>query len=86
MTVYVDDARNRFQRMVMCHMIGDTVEELHAMSADIGLLPEWFQPKSWPHYDVSLTRRRLAVQAGAREVTQRELVAVIRQLRAKANL
>lgn len=83
MTVYVDNARSRLGRMVMCHMVADTEDELHAMAATIGMRLSWFQPKSWPHYDVSQVRRRLAVKAGAQEVTQRELVAIIRGLRTK---
>lgn len=85
MTVYVDNARNRLGRMVMCHMVADTVDELHEMAAQIGMLRTWFQPGSWPHYDVSVSRRRVAVEAGASEVTQRELVRVIQRLRREAS-
>ena len=81
MPVYVDDARNRLGRMIMCHMIGDTLDELHAMADAIGMRREWFQPKSFPHYDVSLSRRAVAVARGAVELSQRELVKVIRRLR-----
>lgn len=81
MSVYVDDARNRFGRMIMCHMVADTVSELHDMAAAIGMRQAWFQPKSFPHYDVSLSRREVAVGLGAVEVTQRGIVGVIRRLR-----
>ena len=68
MTVYVDDVRHRFGRLVMCHMWADTVDELHAMASSLGLRRSWFQqtPKaSWEHYDVSLAVKARAIAAGA---------------------
>ena len=68
MTVYVDDVRHHFGRMVMCHMWADTVEELHDMADRLGLRRSWFQkpPKaSWEHYDVSLGLKAKAIAAGA---------------------
>ena len=75
MTVYVDNYRAKFGRMVMCHMAADTLEELHEMAEKIGMNRSWFQED---HYDVSLTRRKLAIEYGAKEVTSRELVKIAR--------
>lgn len=82
MAVYVDYARNTFGRMKLCHMLADTDAELHAMAEAIGMKREWFQPLSHPHYDVSLTRRKLAVELGAVEVDRRGIVEVKRRYRA----
>lgn len=79
MTVYVDGSENRFGRMVMCHMIADTVAELHTFAASIGLKREWFQPASRPHYDLSKAKRTQAIAAGARVVGRKELVEIMRR-------
>ena len=78
MTVYVDDMRANFGRMVMCHMVADTDEELHAMAARIGVARRWHQapPKHDSHYDIALSRRALAVAAGAVEITWRQCAAM----------
>lgn len=80
--VYVDNYRAPLGRMIMCHMIADTQHELHVMAAKIGLKRAWFQRASFPHYDLSQSKRRLAVRLGAKEVSRRELVALIQKLRA----
>lgn len=84
MSVYIDNSKNGFGRMRMCHMMADTLDELHAMAARLGLRRAWFQPKSSPHYDVCQSKRALAVQYGAIEVDRRQLVEVIKRLRALA--
>jgi hypothetical protein len=82
MTVYVDDARNPFRRMVMCHMFALDLGELHAMADTIGLSRRHFQdPKavgkiSWPHYDIGKGKRALAVKAGAVEVDRYQFAAM----------
>lgn len=80
MTVYVDDMRAKFGRMVMCHMIADTDAELHAMADAIGVARRWHQrpPKvSHSHYDISLSMRAKAVGLGAVEVTLRQLAMMV---------
>jgi Protein of unknown function (DUF4031) len=74
MTVYVDDMRARFGRMVMCHMIADTEAELHDMAARIGVERRWYQGD---HYDIALAKRALAVAAGAVEITWRQCSAMV---------
>lgn len=82
MTVYVDQARNGLGRMIMCHMIADTLDELHKMADAIGMKRSWFQAHaSFPHYDVALGRRAAAVRLGAVEITRQECAALMKRLR-----
>lgn len=74
MTVYVDNMCAVRGKSVMCHMVADTDEELLAMAKKIGVSPRWHQHPGTPrsHFDVCLTKRRMAVQNGAVEITQRQ--------------
>ncbi|TIX02021.1 MAG: DUF4031 domain-containing protein [Mesorhizobium sp.] len=79
MTVYVDRARYRLGRMVMCHMAADSLPELHAMAEALGVR-QWFQDKPGrPHYDLSKASRARAVALGAREVSSRALVEALKR-------
>ena len=79
MTVYVDNMHllpmGRRGRMKMCHMIADSSEELLAMADRIGVARRWLQYAGTPreHFDIAMTKRSLAVEAGAVEITWREL-------------
>ena len=75
MSVYVDDMRAKYGRMVMCHMLADSDEELHSMAARIGVSRRWWQSPvktSGSHYDIALSKRSAAVAAGAVEITWRQ--------------
>lgn len=54
--VYVDDMRAPYRMMVMCHMVADTPEELHAMAGHIGVARKWYQGD---HYAFALRSVRL---------------------------
>lgn len=75
MTVYVDDMRAPFGRMIMCHMVADTEEELHAMADRIGVARKWHQGD---HYDIALVKRKLAVDSGAVEISRLEASGICR--------
>jgi len=57
-----------YGRMVMCHMLADTLDELHAMADRIGVARRWFQDHRTPHYDVCASKKALAIQFGAIEI------------------
>ncbi len=67
--------------MIMCHMIADTLDELHDMADLLGLRRNWFQPWSSPHYDLTLFRREKAIELGAIILGRREFVKKLREIR-----
>ena len=84
MSIIVDEARYPYRGKMYCHMMSDLVErdkaleELHAFAASLGLKRSWFQNHAThPHYDIAPSKRALAIERGAKEVTSREMVAVI---------
>ena len=70
MTVYVD----RFIVSVPPqwegggHLLTSDLAELHAFAANIGLKRRWFQDKTFPHYDLTKSRRAAALRTGATSI------------------
>jgi hypothetical protein len=83
MSVYVDPARHAFGRMIMCHMMADTTDELLAMADKIGVDRKWIQKAgtAYEHFDIAKSKRALAVDAGAIEVSSRDIGKLIRSRR-----
>ena len=83
MSVYVDNMRSRVGRLVLCHMMADTTEELHAMADRIGMKRHWCQYEGTDreHYDVSLAKRALALRYGAVEITPKDMVRIVQERR-----
>lgn len=73
--VYVDDMNAPFGRMIMCHMIADTTEELLEMADKIGVNRKWIQKAGTiqEHFDVCQTKKQKAIEQGAKLITWREL-------------
>lgn len=83
MTVYVDDMRAKVGRMIMCHMLADSEEELHTMADKIGVARHWHQKAGTEqsHYDICLLKRATAIEYGAVEITMRDAVAIVQRKR-----
>lgn len=78
--VYVDSPKYRHFRYIMCHMIADTEEELHAMADKIGISRKHFQDKDGrPHYDICKTKRRLAIEHGAIEADTNHIIRILKE-------
>jgi hypothetical protein len=63
-------------RMIMCHMIADSNQELLDMVDRIGVQRKWIQfpGTAREHFDICLSKRNLAVAGGAIEISTKDLV------------
>jgi len=83
MSVFVGPSLYPYGRMVMCHMVATSIEELHEMADRIGVDRKHFQGKNNPHYDICKSKRELAVEFGATESTERQILMVLKQAEVK---
>lgn len=79
--VFVDAPIWPLGRMMMCHMISENIEALHAMADKIGVDRRHFQQKRTPHYDICKAKRKLAVEFGAIELGRNAFVGLMRRMR-----
>lgn len=79
MSVYVDTYRAPYGRYIMCHMVGDTHEELMEMAGQLGLRPYWIQDEGTykEHFDIAQSKKKQAIELGAVEVSSKKLVRII---------
>lgn len=67
-----------------CHMFADEAGELHRFAERIGLKRSWFHKgSSMPHYDLTRSKRKKALAAGAVEADRETEVRYIRRSRTR---
>jgi hypothetical protein len=83
--VYVDDMNAPYRGMIMCHMVADTTEELLAMVDKIGVQRKWIQDVGThrEHFDICLTKKKLALVAGAKGIGWREILQITSNKKSK---
>ena len=76
MSVYVDNMKASYGRMIMCHMIADSRPELDEMADIIGVNRKWIQKEGTyaEHYDICKAKRTKALRSGAIELNRRQFV------------
>ncbi len=69
-----------------CHLIADSIEELHNFADKLSLKRSWFQCKNGnlPHYDLTENKRFQAVMLGAIEIDRQKFVDILRAHRQRA--
>lgn len=84
MAVYVDKEQIAWRGKLWCHLVADSLDELHTFAAALGLKRSWFQERaSYPHYDVTLSVRERALNRGAVSVGKTEMLNSARKLKAE---
>ncbi len=86
MSVYVDDLRStrrstKWPYDFACHMMADSVTELHLFARLIGLKVAWFQKD---HYDLTAGKRWDAIARGANPIGNRDMVLIRKRTRSRA--
>lgn len=84
MTVYVDNEQIQWRGKLWCHLVADSLEELHAFATRLGLRRSWFQAQaSLPHYDVTTSVRERAIELGALPARKTQMLTSARLLKAE---
>ena len=86
MTVYVDKpvftTGAKKPRQTYAHMVASTLDELHEFAQKIGVKPHFFhKTPMMPHYDINAKQQAEAVQAGAKEISSRDLVPLAKAMK-----
>lgn len=86
MAVYVDAEMIEWRGKKWCHLVADTLEELHSFGFRLRLKRAWFQEKArYPHYDVTAGKRLRALQLGAIPADRRTIIDCAKRLQAELN-
>lgn len=80
--IYVGTREYKYGRMIMSHMVSDSIDELHLMAKNIGVNKRHFQDKKGkPHYDICKQNKIKAINLGAIEINDREMIRILEKFR-----
>lgn len=85
--VYVDKRKYNYKHMVMCHLLADSKLELLEFANKLNLNSKHIQFENTykEHFDICLTKRKLAIQLGAIEISNKELYSLLNIKREQYN-
>ena len=85
MSVYVDNEQIPWRGRFWCHMVADTLSELHEFAEKLGLRRSWFQDhgRYW-HYDITVNKKNQALKLGAVPGDKRIIVSLAKKLKEEA--
>jgi hypothetical protein len=84
MAVYVDCEFVMWRGRSWCHLVADSIDELHAFAELLGLRRQWFQERSfYPHYDVTASVRAKALKLGACDASRETMISRCKVMRSE---
>lgn len=82
MAVYVDNVRVVWRGRLWCHLVADSIDELHKFAGRLRLQRTWFQhAASYPHYDITVEVRARALELGAFVGSRVQIITCARKLK-----
>ena len=86
MAIYVDFVQIEFKGYKWCHMLADTLQELHDFAALIEVDKRLFHRNaSYPHYDVTVQMREIAIEQGAIPADRKKIIECAKRLKVELN-
>lgn len=82
MAVYVDNVRVPHMGELWCHMVADTLDELHLFARRLAIPRRGFHYQaSYPHYDITVELRETALRLGALPGNRKDIIRCAKQLK-----
>lgn len=82
MAVYVDNVKIKWAHTEWCHLVADTLGELHDFAHLLGLKRKWFQGNaSYPHYDITVVCRMKAISLGALAGSRKQIICCAKKMK-----
>ena len=82
MAIYVDFMQIEFKGYKWCHLLADTLQELHDFAALIEVDARLFhRHASYPHYDVTVQMREIAIEYGAIPADRKKIIECAKKLK-----
>ncbi|OTG95752.1 DUF4031 domain-containing protein [Acinetobacter sp. ANC 3832] len=87
MAIYVDRAKVSFRGQEWCHLMADTLDELHYFVKMVGIDARLFhQSASYPHYDITLSMRMIVLAHGAIDADRKMIIRCGKKLKQELQL
>ncbi|WP_350558958.1 DUF4031 domain-containing protein [Psychrobacter sp. CAL346-MNA-CIBAN-0220] len=86
MAIYVDFVSIEFKGYRWCHMLADSLQELHDFAEFIEIDKRLFHRNaSYPHYDITLQMRVIAIENGAIPADRKKTIECAKKLKVELN-